>query len=88
MDIIDNYHITNKDRLEHEIRCINLKDDGFYGIYYKTRSLVYNDFKKNTIYDIIQEYKISFDDAKKIFDEYYISHDEYVYYNSNKDIDY
>lgn len=86
MEIIDNYHFENLDRINLMIKSMDLKDVGFYSVYYKTRSLVYNDFKKYTICEIIEEYKISYDDAKKLFNDYYISHNEYVY-NTNKNFD-
>ena len=84
MEIIDNYHSLNKDRIEDEIRILDLKDAGFYSVFYITRSIVYNDFKKNTISNIIDTNKISYDDAVKIYNELYISFDDYVYYSNNR----
>lgn len=84
MEIIDNYHSLNKDRIDDEIRILDLKDAGFYSVFYITRSIVYNDFKKNTISSIIDTNKISYDDAVKIYNELYISFDEYVYYSNNR----
>ena len=84
MEIIDNYHSLNKERIDDEIRILDLKDAGFYSVFYITRSIVYNDFKKNTIASIIDTNKISYDDAVNIYDDLYISFDEYVYYSNNR----
>ena len=84
MEIIDNYHSLNKDRIDDELRILDLKNAGFYSVFYITRSIVYNDFKKNTISNIIDTNKISYDAAVKIYNSLYISFDDYVYYSNNR----